>query len=299
MATTLVAGATGLVGTALVAALEARGDRVRRLVRGAAGRPGDHAWDPASGRIPSEAFDGVDAVVNLCGAGIADARWTRERRRLIRSSRVEPTHLLAETCARRGVPVLVGTSATGFYGDRGDEVLDEGSPSGGGFLADTCIAWERALRPAEEGGVRVVRARLGVVLSARGGALATMLPAFRWGLGGPLGSGNQWFPWIHRRDAVAAIVHLLDTESCRGAHLLVSPEACRQKDFARALGKALGRPAFLPAPGRILTWVLGSMAKELLLASQRCRPAGLLGEGFAWKHGELGAALEEIVAIGS
>lgn len=296
MPTILVAGATGLVGTALVESLRTRGDRVRRLVRHRSPSLGDHAWDPESGRIPSEAMEGVDAVVNLCGAGIADARWTPERRRILKSSRMDPAHVISDACVRFKVPVLVNASATGFYGDRGEEVLDERSPSGGGFLADTCVAWEHALRSAEEGGVRVAKARLGVVLAPKGGALGAMLPAFRLGVGGPLGSGRQWFAWIHLDDAVAGFLHLLDTPEARGPHLLVAPGQVRQKEFASALGKALRRPAFLPAPACLLRLVLGGMARELLLSSQRCAPAELTRQGFQWKHPSIDAALEDVLA---
>lgn len=297
MPTTLVAGATGLVGRALVEALRERGQTVRRLVRGKPSSPGDFRWDPDAGQIPDEAFAGVTAVVNLCGAGIADARWSDERRRLLRTSRVEPTRMLAEACQRHGVAVLVNASATGFYGDRGDEILDESSPSGGGFLADTCVAWEHALRIAEESGTRVAKARLGVVLSPKGGALEAMLPAFRLGLGGPLGSGSQWFPWIHLQDAVAAFVHLLDHPSARGPHLLVAPGEVRQKEFAAALGRALRRPALLPAPAFVLRLLLGEMAQELLLSSQRCHPTSLSGEGFAWRHPTVEAALHNVLEV--
>lgn len=296
MPTILVAGATGLVGTALVESLRSRGDRVRRLVRHRPQSLGDFAWDPETGQIPSEAMEGVDAAVNLCGAGIADARWTPERRRILRSSRMDPAHAVSDACVRFKVPVLVNASATGFYGDRGDEILDERSPSGGGFLADTCVAWEHALRAAEEGGVRVAKARLGVVLAPKGGALGAMLPAFRLGVGGPLGSGRQWFAWIHLDDVVAGFLHLLDNAEARGPHLLVAPGQVRQKEFASALGRALRRPAFLPAPACLLRLALGGMAQELLLSSQRCVPAELTRQGFQWKQPSIDAALEDVLA---
>lgn len=296
MPTILVAGATGLVGTALVESLRSRGDKVRRLVRHRPESPEDFPWNPESGQIPSEAMEGVDAAVNLCGAGIADARWTPERRRILRSSRVDPAHAISDACVRFGVPVLLNASATGFYGDRGDEVLDESSPSGGGFLADTCVAWEHALRAAEEGGVRVAKVRLGVVLAPKGGALEAMLPAFRLGFGGPLGSGAQWFAWIHLDDVVAGFVHLLDTPTARGPHLLVASEQVRQKDFAASLGRALRRPAFLPVPACVLRLALGGMAQELLLSSQRCAPLELARQGFRWKHPSIEEALMDLLA---
>lgn len=295
MPTILVAGATGLVGSALVGALRRRGDEVRRLVRGVPKTAQDFPWDPEKGQIPDEALSGVAAVVNLCGAGIADARWTAERRRLLRTSRVDPARLIADACIRNGVGTLVNASATGFYGDRGEEILDEGSPSGGGFLADTCVAWEHALRSAEEAGVRVAKARLGVVLAPHGGALEAMFPVFKLGVGGPLGSGAQWFSWIHLDDAVAGFLHLLDHASSRGPHLLVAPGEVRQKTFATALGKALHRPAILPAPAFALRCLLGGMAKELLLSSQRCHPVALASKGFSWKHPTLETALADVV----
>lgn len=295
MPTILVAGATGLVGTALVESLRGRGDGVRRLVRHPSDSLGDFAWSPESGQIPTEAFDGVDVAVNLCGAGIADARWSPERRRILRSSRVDPAHLVADACVRSGVPVLVNASATGFYGDRGEEILDESSPSGGGFLADTCVAWEHALRSAEEGGVRVVKARMGVVLAPKGGALSAMIPAFSLGVGGPLGSGAQWFPWIHLEDAVAAFIHLVAAGDARGPHLVVAPGQVRQREFASALGRALHRPAFLRAPACLLHLALGSMAKELLLGSQRCSPKALSQQGFSWKYPDIDAALAAVL----
>ncbi|MCB9496678.1 MAG: TIGR01777 family protein [Fibrobacteria bacterium] len=295
MSVVVVAGSSGLVGTALVEALRQRGDTVRVLVRRQVASPGEYRWDPDSGQIPSEAVSGADAAIDLCGAGIGDARWTRERRRLIRSSRVGAARTLSESCARHGVPTFVSASATGFYGDRHDEPLDESSPSGGGFLADTCVAWEQAGRPAENALVRVVHVRLGVVLDRHGGALAKMLPAFRWGMGAVLGSGRQWFPWIALDDAVGAFLWALTHSDLHGPVLAVSPEPVRQAEFSRVLARSLRRPLFLRVPAWVLGFLLGGMGRELLLQSQRCRPKVLQGQGFQWRHPVLGDALKEIL----
>lgn len=298
MGVVVVAGSSGLVGNALVAALGARGAEVRRLVRSAPRAPGEVRWDPESGQIPSFTLEGASAVVNLGGAGIADRRWTSSRRREIVASRVVPSRLLAEACVSAGVPVMINASATGYFGDRGDEVLDEASAPGSGFLASTCVEWEQALRPAREAGVRTASLRLGVVLSRKGGALGRMLLPFRLGLGGPLGTGQQWMPWIHLDDVVGAFLHALDHPRLSGPILVVAPQPVRQIEFAKSLGKALHRPAVMPAPGWVLRLALGSVAQELLLSGQRCFPRRLESEGFRWKHPDLGGALEEVVALG-
>lgn len=292
----VLAGSSGLVGNALFAALQARGIAVRRLVRSQPRLPDEVRWDPAAGQIPTSVFARARAVVNLGGAGIADRRWSPSRRREIVDSRVVPTRLLAETCAREGVPVLLNASATGFFGDRGDESLDEASAAGKGFLASTCVQWEDALHPAREAGVRTVSLRLGVVLSRRGGALERMLPPFRLGLGGPLGTGRQWMPWIHLDDAVGAFLHALEQPRLSGPVLVVAPQPVRQREFARALGRSLRRPAVLPAPGWALRLLLGPMAQELLVAGQRCFPRRLQADGFGWHHPDLAEALQELVA---
>ncbi len=296
MGVVVVAGSSGLVGNALVAALGARGAEVRRLVRSAPRAPGEVRWDPDSGQIPSFALEGADAVVNLGGAGIADRRWTSSRRREIVASRVVPSRLLAEACVSARVPVMINASATGYFGDRGDESLDEASAPGSGFLASTCVEWEQALRPAREAGVRTASLRLGVVLSRSGGALGRMLLPFRLGLGGPIGSGLQWMPWIHLEDAVGAFLHALDHPRLSGPVLVVAPRPVRQIEFAKGLGKALRRPAVVPVPGWVLRLALGPMAQELLLAGQRCLPRRLETEGFSWKHPDLAGALQEVVA---
>ena len=192
---------------------------------------------------------------------------------------------------------MVNASATGIYGDRGDEILEESTASGGGFLADVCVAWEHALRPAEDAGVRVVRLRMGVVLDTRGGALPWTAFLFRIGLGGPMGSGMQWFPWIVREDAVLAFAHVLDHRLVSGPVLAVAPGTCRQKDFAKELGKALHRPVWFRHPRRFLSFFLGERGRELLLYSQRCRPAVLAASGFSWKYPDAPAALQELFGV--
>jgi uncharacterized protein (TIGR01777 family) len=289
-----ITGADGFIGRPLVARLAAAGHDVRRLVRRAPRGPDEIAWDPVAGTIDRAALAGVDAVVHLAGASIAAGRWTAARRALLRESRTGPTRLLAETLAGLSPRprVLVSASATGLYGDRGEEWLDEASSPGTGFLAEVARAWEGAAAPAARAGIRVAHPRTGLVLAPHGGALAAMLPLFRLGLGGPLGSGQQWWSWIALEDAVGALVHALGHEDVRGPFNVVAPAPVRCAAFARALGAALRRPALLPAPAFALRLVLGAdQADELLLAGQRLRPAVLERTGFAFAAPDLGPAL--------
>ncbi len=288
-----IAGASGLLGSRLVRSLERSGHEVVRLVRRAPVSPSEAPWDPPARWIPADALAGCDAVVNLAGESISK-RWTKSVRERIVSSRVQATSLLAGDCARLGVPLLVSASAVGIYGDRGEELLQESSPSGGGFLAETCLDWEHAHHPARLAGVRTVSCRFGVVLSRRGGALPGMLMPFRLGMGGPIGSGRQWMSWIHEDDAVGVVERALADDSIQGPLLAVAPEPIRQADFAKALGKALRRPSFVRTPAWLLRLALGEMADELLLASQRCQPLGLACGGFRWKHPTIEAALADL-----
>ena len=290
----VVAGASGLVGRLLVRSLEEEGRKVVRLVRRAPLRPDEIRWNPETGELAQEALDGCEAVVNLSGESIS-VRWTAESKRRILSSRVATTELLAKACARGGVQTMVSASAVGYYGDRGDELLDESSPCGGGFLAETCLAWEHALHPARSLGIRTVSCRFGVILSRSGGALPRMLPAFRCGAGGPLGSGRQWLSWIHERDAVSVLRRVLSDPSLQGPVLGTAPTPSRQREFAQALGRRLGRPAVLRTPAWVLRLALGGMAEELLLASQRCQPEKLREMGFRWQFPTLEAALADLV----
>ena len=268
-------GATGLIGRALAAALVARGDAVVALSRaGAAGVAGvtDVRWDPAEGPPPRAALEGGDAVVNLAGAPLGARRWTAARKREVRESRTLTTRLIVDALAPEGSPrVLVNGSGVGYYGPT-EETVDESSPPGTDFLAATCVAWEREAERAEEHGVRVVRARSGVVLAREGGALPRLALPVRLFAAGPIGGGRQWFPWIHLDDEVGLLMLALDDASLRGPMNLTAPEPARQRDVVRALGKALGRPAILPAPAVLLRLAMGEMA-PLALDGQRAVPA--------------------------
>lgn len=287
-----VSGSTGLIGVALVERLRREGHTVARLVRSARGaQPGDIRWDPDAGTIDAAALEGMDAVVHLAGENVG-TRWTAEKKRRIRDSRVNGTRLIAETVFRlaRRPRVLVQASATGIYGDRGDEVLTEDSPPGTGFLADVGRDWEGASGHAESAGIRVVRLRLGVVLTAKGGALDRLLLPFRMGVGGRIGSGRQWMPWISLEDAVEVIVRAIRDERLRGPVNAVAG-AVRNADFTDALARALHRPAIFPVPGFGLRAVFGEMADEALLAGQRTEPARLREVGHVFHHPTLAAAL--------
>ncbi len=288
-----LSGAGGLLGTALAAFLGSGGHAVRRLRRPGATADGI-AWDPAAGRLDPAALAGCAAVIHLGGATVAQP-WTARGREAIRSSRIASTRLLAETIARTSPRprTLIVASAVGIYGERGEEELTEESLPGGGFLAEVCRDWESAADPARAAGVRVVHVRLGVVLAADGGALARMLPPFRAGLGGRIGSGRQWLPWIHRDDAVAVFHRCLVDADLSGAINAVAPQAVRQGEFARTLARTLHRPCLLPLPGFAVGMLLGDMGRSLLLGSQRIVPARLHQAGFAWRFPELAGALAD------
>ena len=296
--TIAVTGATGLIGSALVQVLRARGHTVRRFVRSARGAgKGDVVWDAERTDLPAGALDGVDAVVNLAGAPVAQ-RWTAERKHEIRASRVLGTEKLARAIAAMAQKprVLLNGSAVGYYGDRGDEVLNESSAPGHDFLAGVCVEWERATAPAADAGVRVVLLRTGVVLSKEGGALAKLLPPFRLGMGGPLGSGEQWMSWIALEDHLRAMEHCLFVEEVRGAMNLVAPNPVRNSHFATTLGRVLARPALIPVPAIALTLMYGEMARATLLASQRALPDALAATGFDFRQPTLEGALRALLA---
>ncbi|HEY5026685.1 MAG TPA: TIGR01777 family oxidoreductase, partial [Acidimicrobiales bacterium] len=296
----VISGSSGLIGRSVVAGLRARGDEVTPLVRRAPAA-GEARWDPGAGTVDTGALEGAGAVVHLAGAGIGDKRWSATRRHVIMSSRVQGTALLARALGGLGHPptVFLSASAVGFYGDRGGEELSEASEAGHGFLAEVCRAWEDATAPAEHSGVRVVRLRSGVVLSAQGGALARQLPLFRFGLGGRLGSGRQWLSWISLADEVRAILYALDHQAVRGAVNVTAPAPVTNRDFTHALGRALHRPAVLAVPGPALRVALGSdLASEMVLASQRVVPTALLAAGFAFDHAGVDDALAHALSTG-
>lgn len=295
----LLSGASGFIGSALVAGLGGEGHEVIRLVR-AEPRPGEPeiGWDPGAGRLDAASLEGFDAVVHLAGESIAEGRWTRAKKTRIRDSRVRGTELLARTLARvKDRPgVLVSASAIGFYGDRGDQELDEQSPRGNGFVPELCRQWEGASRTAGEVGIRVVQLRMGLVLSPTGGALARMLPAFRLGLGGPLAGGRQYVSWITLDDLADVVRHVLVTDRLQGPVNAVAPQPATNREFARTLGRALGRPAWVPVPRFALRAMLGEMADGLLLASTRVVPRRLLDTGFHFGDADLAGALERLLA---
>jgi uncharacterized protein (TIGR01777 family) len=292
----LVSGASGLIGTALLASLETQGTQIVRLVRGCVSNTSQVSWDPLAPVSPA-AVSGFDAVVHLAGESVV-GRWTEEKRQAIRASRVQGTRHLAAALAQCDVKpsVLVCASAVGFYGNRGDELLGEESPSGLGFLPEVCREWEAVSRIAAEAGIRTVNMRIGLVLSAKGGALGNMLTPFKLGLGGRIGSGRQWWSWIHIDDIVGGIQYAVRTESLSGAVNLVAPNAVRNVEFTKVLASVLGRPAFFPVPEFALRMAFGQMAaEELLLSSQRVEPGKLGSSGYEFRFRELRAALESLV----
>jgi hypothetical protein len=292
--TVAVTGASGLVGSSLAPFLTTGGHRVKRLVRGKAdAAKGEVAWAPDKGQVDTDALEGVDAVVHLAGANVAGQRWSPEYKDVILKSRSEGTRTLAEGLARmkRKPRVLVCAVGSGLYGDRGDESLTEESAAGAGFLADVCRAWEAATAPAEAAGIRVVLLRIGPVLDAREGALAKMLPAFKAGGGGPVGSGRQWFSWIALEDVLGLIHFSLFTEAARGPINTVAPGAVRQEDFARTLGRVLRRPAFFPVPGAVIRTLFGEMGQETVLSGARVLPTAAERLGYPFLLPDLEGAL--------
>jgi uncharacterized protein (TIGR01777 family) len=288
-----IGGATGMLGTAVTAALRARGTEVLRLVRGEPSDAPDAVWwKPAENQIDEEAIAGVDAVLNFSGRTI-DERWTDSVKQEIRQSRVKPTRLLAETVARmhpRPHTMLVA-SGINYYGDRDGEILDETQPRGHGFLADTVVAWESAADPAREAGIRVVNARFGAVLDPQGGALARMLPIFKLGAGGTLGDGRQWFSWVGLEDVVRAVLWMVDHPEIEGGVNVCSPNPVTNAEFTETLGRVLHRPTLARAPEFALKLVFGELAEEVLFASQRAVPRMLLDAGFTFAHPQLEGAL--------
>jgi hypothetical protein len=296
----LVTGSNGFIGSALLPALVDTGHRPIRALRTAHVASGVDAvaWDPGARTIDSGALEGIGAVVHLAGVGIGDARWTDERKRMIVESRTGPTRFLAETLARLSTPpgVLVSASAIGYYGDRGDEILDEKSAPGTDFVAEVCVQWEAATRPAAEAGIRVANIRTGLVLAPHGGLLKRVLLPFRLGAGGRQGSGRQWMSWISLDDEVAAILHVLASGRLDGPVNLTAPNPVTNAEFAGTLGHVLHRPAVLPTPTLPLKARYGTeLVETLLLGGQRVVPERLLADGCEFQHPTLEAALRDLL----
>jgi len=287
----VVAGSSGLIGTALVAHLRAGGHEVLRLVRREPAAPDERGWDPPAGRVDPGTFDGVDAVVNLNGVGVADRPWSGARRQAIRDSRNVPTDVLARAVAEHGVPTFVSQSATGYYGDGGGVALDESAPVGRGFLADVVRDWEAAAQPAREAGARVVHPRTGLVLSPSGGLLGPLKLVFGFALGGRLGPGTQYMPWVSLDDEVGGLAFLLGNDSLDGPVNLVGPTPVTNAEFTTTLAATLHRPAPFAVPAVVIRTLAGSMGEEMLLFGQRVVPTKLEAAGYRFRHRTLDEAL--------
>ena len=297
----LVTGATGLVGRTLVRELEGAAVLGRDPARARAklGNVEAFAWQPQAGPPPAEAFSGIDVVVHLAGEPVAEGRWTADKKRAIRESRVQGTRNLVnalESLEKRPA-VLVAASAVGYYGDRGDEALFEDSAPASTFLSEVCVAWEAEALRAHRLGIRVVTARVGIVLAPDGGALSRMLPPFRMGLGGHLGSGCQWMPWVHVENVVGLLLHAAATEKVSGPMNVVSPNPVTNRVFTKALGQALRRPALLPVPRLGLRAALGEMS-QILVDSQRALPKVAQDTGYRFRFEELRPAIEACLGRG-
>ncbi len=298
----IVTGASGLIGSALVSSLLTQGHQVTTLVRQESQQRTQMdvnavPWNPTAGELDAARLVGHDAAVHLAGESIAEGRWTDEKKRRIRASRIESTRLLAESLAQLQTRphTFVCASAIGYYGDRGAEVLTEASAPGTDFLAQVCREWEEASEPARAAGIRTVNLRFGVVLSEAGGALAKMLTPFKLGVGGRIGSGKQYMSWIALDDAVGAIAHALTNESVAGPVNVVAPQPVTNSEFTKALGHALGRPTIFPVPAFGLRLALGEMADALLLSSARVEPAQLKATGYQFNYPQLDAALRHVL----
>ncbi|CAM3188783.1 TIGR01777 family oxidoreductase [Prescottella defluvii] len=287
----VVAGSSGMIGRALVASLRAGDHDVTRLVRRRPATADEREWDPQRGVVDPEALRGADAVVNLCGAGIGDKRWSGAYKQAIRDSRLTTTDVLARAVADTAVPVLVNGSAVGYYGDTGDRVVDESAPSGGGFLAQVCRDWEAATAPARDAGVRTVALRTATVLAPTGGMLGKLRPLYSLGLGGRLGSGRQYMSWISLADQIAAIEFVIGHDGIDGPVNLSAPEPVTNRRFNAAMGAALHRPAPWVVPGFAVSALIGEFAREAVLSGQRAVPTALDDAGFTFRHGTIDEAL--------
>jgi uncharacterized protein (TIGR01777 family) len=287
-----VTGASGLIGSALVPHLRARGDEVVRLVRRTATAPDEVSWDPTLGTVDLDALAGTDAVVHLAGAGVGDHRWTDAYKKKILDSRVDGTHTIVRAMTELDPTpqALVAGSAIGWYGDTGDRAVDESDPAGSGFLADVVRAWEAAASPASDAGIRVTHARTGLVVAKEGGAWARLFPIFRFGLGGKLGSGRQYWSWISLRDEVAALTFLIDNQAMTGPVNLTGPHPATNAEVTAAMGRVLGRPTLFPVPAFALKTALGEFSTEIL-SSARVLPTVLESAGFVWQDPTVESAI--------
>jgi uncharacterized protein (TIGR01777 family) len=294
----LISGSHGLVGSALANSLRRDGYEVFNLVRRAPHSESEVEWYPERGSLALARLEGMDAVVHLAGESIAEGRWNDEKKKRIRESRVKGTTVLSEALANLRHPpkTLISASAIGYYGSRGDLILTEQSAPGNDFLAGVCLEWERATESASQQGIRVVKARFGVILSADGGALKKMLPPFRMGVGGRIGSGKQWMSWIALDDVIAGLTFAINNEALVGPVNFVAPKPVTNAEFTKALGKALSRPTIFPIPEFGVRLAFGEMADALLLSSQRVKPAELEGKSYNFAYPELTGALQNVLA---
>ena len=295
-----IAGSSGLIGSALTSALRAADNRVLRLVRRAPSSADEVFWNPDTGEFDASALRGADAVVNMCGVGVADKRWSGAFKQSLRDSRIGPTEVLSHAVVEAGVPILVNSSAVGYYGDASDRVVDESAPAGDGFLATLCEDWEAATESASTAGVRVVLVRTGLVLSPSGGMLARLRPLFALGLGARLGNGRQYMPWITLEDEVRALLFAIERDDVAGPVNGTGPAPVTNAEFTSAFGRAVNRPTPMLVPGFALRAVLGEFADEGLLGGQRAIPAALEEAGFEFHHNTIGEAMAYVTApIGS
>jgi uncharacterized protein (TIGR01777 family) len=292
-----VTGSSGLIGPALVRHLRSAGHEVVRVVRRPSAAPDEITWDPTAGTIDLDGLNGVDAVVNLAGAPVGDRRWTEDFKRVILKSRVDSTRTIATAMTRLDPKprVLVSASAIGYYGETGDRVVDESDPPGSGYFADVVRAWEAAADPAREQGIRVVHTRSGIVVSRHGGAWGRMFPMFKYGIGGKLGSGRQYWTWISMRDELCAMQFVMEQEHLQGGVNLTSPTSTTNADIARVMGTVLGRPSFMPAPAFAIKAVLGDFSSEVL-GSIRVAPTVLTNAGFVFQDPTIESAIRTALA---
>lgn len=293
----LVTGSSGFIGRNLIDVLESRGDAVTRLIRSKNGaKPGSAYWNPECSDMELETLEDYDAVVHLAGESIA-GRWTKEKKEKIENSRVKGTKLIAGSLAKldNKPGVLIAASAIGIYGDRGDEILNESSSSGSGFLADVALRWEEALEPAAKAGIRVVKLRIGMVLGKDGGALGKMLLPFKIGMGGVIGSGNQYWSWISIYDLIGIILYAIQNKKLNGPINAITPKPVTNREFTKTLGKVLGRPTIFPLPAFVARGIMGEMARETMLASTRVVPEKLTAAGYTFSYPELENALTHIL----